>query len=108
MAETLNPVPKCESCGEETRRIKSTAGKGRYQCTNETCPNKTWYIRGSKKKEEQDTLTPEEREEMMARIDGSILQDFNGSRRRYADTVSTSQALRQRANEARAERNGHE
>jgi len=48
---TKNPVPICTSCGRTTRRVQTTAGKGRYKCVNPTCPNymKKAYIRGSRK-----------------------------------------------------------
>lgn len=51
---TLNPVPRCEACGRTTVRVQTTAGKGRYKCTNGGCPNymKKAYIRGSRKRAE--------------------------------------------------------
>jgi len=52
VSKTLNPIPICHSCGQQTRRAGTTAGKGRYCCTSSTCPDafKVWYKRGSRKK----------------------------------------------------------
>jgi len=44
---------------------------------------------------------------MQARSEKSYMKDYDGSRRRYADEVSTSEALRKRRNEWLATRNGH-
>lgn len=38
-----------------------------------------------------------EHDAMVNRVDASFAKDYDGSRRRYADQVSTSQALRKRA-----------
>lgn len=107
MTETLNPIPICEVCGAETVRSRTTAGKGRYQCNNLDCNNRKWYIRGSKKLVEKQLYSDEEREEMLVRTTLSLKKDFDGSRRAYADKVSTSEALRKRAQEGSASQNGH-
>lgn len=51
--------------------------------------------------------TEEESEEIVASVNASTARDFDGSRRRYADRVSTSEALINRANAERAKSNGH-
>lgn len=41
--------------------------------------------------------TAKESEEARLKMEASMVKDFDGSRRRYADQVSTSEALRRRA-----------
>lgn len=53
---------------------------------------------------EQAIYEPYDRSRMVARVDESHERDYDGSRRIYADSVSTSQALVKRA---RANLNGH-
>lgn len=48
--------------------------------------------------------TPQERADMVKRVDNGHEQDYLGLRRSYADRVSTSQALK---NRARANLNGN-
>lgn len=102
--ETNNPIPVCSTCGSQTRRIYAVGGKGRYQCIKNGCPDKSWHIRGSKKKVEVELISEEERAEMVIRVDASHLADYDGSRRKYADTVSRSEVLKKKA---RAGMNGH-
>jgi hypothetical protein len=55
-----------------------------------------------------DNLNDDARDALMqARLEKSYMKDYDGSRRRYADEVSTSEALRKRRNEWLATRNGH-
>jgi hypothetical protein len=108
-AETLNPIPICSECKRETRRITSRLGKGRYQCVNTECSNREWYIRGSKKDNELNRFgnTEEESEEIVKAVNESHKRDYDGSRRSYADQVSRTETVRNRAKAALAERNGH-
>ena len=46
-------------------------------------------------------------EETLKRVNESLKKDFDGSRRRYADRVSTSEALRNRRIKYLAQKNGH-
>lgn len=45
--------------------------------------------------------------DMLIRINESHKKDYDGSRRKYADQVSTASALIKRAKAGNAERNGH-
>lgn len=58
-------------------------------------------------KYEQAWLAALEYNEMLKRINESHKRDYDGSRRIYADQVSRSEVLRNRAKAALAERNGH-
>lgn len=49
----------------------------------------------------------DERERMLKRVDESHKKDYDGSRRKYADKVSTSEALRNRVRTYHAQHNGH-
>jgi hypothetical protein len=48
--------------------------------------------------------SPHEHAQLVARVDASHVEDYDGSRRKLADEVSTSEALRKRAGSAS---NGH-
>ena len=52
-------------------------------------------------------ITEHEREVMLARIEESHKKDYDGSRRKYADEVSTSEALKKRRMAYLAQQNGH-
>ena len=48
-----------------------------------------------------------EYDKLIAQVVASHVADYDGSRRKYADSVSTSEALRKRVMIERAKRNGH-
>lgn len=48
--------------------------------------------------------TDEEHEQIVIRVNAGHVSDYDGSRRKYADSVSTSEALCKRA---KASMNGH-
>ena len=50
---------------------------------------------------------PSDHGSMVHKVNESHKRDYDGSRRVYADEVSTSTALRQRAAKARSKMNGH-
>lgn len=56
---------------------------------------------------EQQLSIDDEREQTVKRFNESLKKDFDGSRRKYADKVSTSQALCERRIKYLAQNNGH-